>query len=60
MKNKLSKMFDLIRLGPLGLVKKTSSGYKMKDSRSIGKHGEDIAEKALKNNKYKILERNFR
>ncbi len=32
----------------------------MKDSRSIGQYGEDIASKALKREKYKILERNFR
>ena len=32
----------------------------MKDSRIIGKRGEDIAVKALKKKKYKILERNFR
>ncbi len=32
----------------------------MKDSRTIGQHGEDIASKALKRSKYKILERNFR
>lgn len=32
----------------------------MKDSRTIGQRGEDIATKALKKQKYKILERNFR
>lgn len=60
MKNALNKIVDLIIKGPLGFVKKTDSGYKMKDSRSIGKHGEEIASKALEKNKYRILERNFR
>lgn len=32
----------------------------MKDSRTVGQHGEEIASKALKREKYKILERNFR
>lgn len=32
----------------------------MKDSRTIGQRGEDIAAKALKKKKYKIIERNFR
>jgi len=49
-----------LRLRILRFIRGGQGDSKMSDSRSRGQLGEDIACKALKRDKYKILEKNFR
>jgi len=49
-----------LKLPKFRFIRRGQGGYEMNNSRAIGQFGEDIACKALKRDKYKILEKNFR